>query len=225
MAIARALANEPSILLADEPTGNLDSRTSREVMELFGQLNRDDGITIILVTHDAEVARHARAHGRHSRRPDHLRFDRFRAGRRSRASHGVNQRTLLIIQGGTRSVKRLLFWLVVAGGHRGAGRRRLQLFLRLEIGRRRGKYRTAAVDAETSSSRSFHRHGAAGAERAGRGLCFRPDSDGPRRLQRQGEEGAASGGDRSAALQGPARSGRRPRWTAPRPICCRPRPS
>jgi ABC-type lipoprotein export system ATPase subunit len=60
VAIARALANEPSILLADEPTGNLDSRTSREVMELFRQLNRDDGITIILVTHDAEVAQHAR---------------------------------------------------------------------------------------------------------------------------------------------------------------------
>ena len=59
VAIARALANEPSILMADEPTGNLDSRTSREVMDLFGQLNEDDGITIILVTHDAEVARHA----------------------------------------------------------------------------------------------------------------------------------------------------------------------
>jgi ABC-type lipoprotein export system ATPase subunit len=60
VAIARALANEPAILLADEPTGNLDSRTSREVMELFGQLNRNEGITIILVTHDAGVARHAR---------------------------------------------------------------------------------------------------------------------------------------------------------------------
>ena len=60
VAIARALANEPSILLADEPTGNLDSHTSREVMELFGQLNRQDGITIILVTHDQEVAKHAR---------------------------------------------------------------------------------------------------------------------------------------------------------------------
>ncbi len=59
VAIARALANEPSILLADEPTGNLDSHTSREVMELFGQLNRDDGLTIILVTHDQAVARHA----------------------------------------------------------------------------------------------------------------------------------------------------------------------
>jgi ABC-type lipoprotein export system ATPase subunit len=60
VAIARALANEPPILLADEPTGNLDSRTSREVMDLFQQLNRDDGITIILVTHDQEVARRAR---------------------------------------------------------------------------------------------------------------------------------------------------------------------
>jgi ABC-type lipoprotein export system ATPase subunit len=60
VAIARALANQPPILLADEPTGNLDSRTSREVMELFRQLNTDDGITIVLVTHDQEVARHAR---------------------------------------------------------------------------------------------------------------------------------------------------------------------
>lgn len=60
VAIARALANQPPILLADEPTGNLDSRTSREVMELFAQLNAADGITIILVTHDQEVARHAR---------------------------------------------------------------------------------------------------------------------------------------------------------------------
>jgi putative ABC transport system ATP-binding protein len=60
VAIARALANEPPILLADEPTGNLDTRTSREVMEIFGQLNREDGITIVLVTHDQEVARHAR---------------------------------------------------------------------------------------------------------------------------------------------------------------------
>jgi putative ABC transport system ATP-binding protein len=59
VAIARALANDPSILLADEPTGNLDSRTSREVMELLEHLNKDDKITIILVTHDQEVARWA----------------------------------------------------------------------------------------------------------------------------------------------------------------------
>ena len=60
VAIARAMVNEPAILLADEPTGNIDSHTSREVMDLFRRLNRDDGITIILVTHDQEVAQHAR---------------------------------------------------------------------------------------------------------------------------------------------------------------------
>jgi putative ABC transport system ATP-binding protein len=60
VAIARALANEPSILLADEPTGNLDSRTAREILDLFRQLNLEDKITIILVTHDQEVARNAR---------------------------------------------------------------------------------------------------------------------------------------------------------------------
>jgi putative ABC transport system ATP-binding protein len=60
VAIARAMANEPSILLADEPTGNIDSRTSREVMDLFRTLNGEDGITIILVTHDQEVASYAR---------------------------------------------------------------------------------------------------------------------------------------------------------------------
>jgi ABC-type lipoprotein export system ATPase subunit len=60
VAIARAMANQPSILLADEPTGNLDSHTSQEVMELVEHLNREDGITIILVTHDRGVADCAR---------------------------------------------------------------------------------------------------------------------------------------------------------------------
>jgi ABC-type lipoprotein export system ATPase subunit len=60
VAIARAIINDPAILMADEPTGNLDSRTSKEVMELFHELNERDGITIILVTHDPSVARHAR---------------------------------------------------------------------------------------------------------------------------------------------------------------------
>ncbi|MCI0492301.1 MAG: ABC transporter ATP-binding protein [Planctomycetes bacterium] len=59
VAIARALVNRPSILLADEPTGNLDSQTSREVISLFRQLNVDQGITVILVTHDQDVARNA----------------------------------------------------------------------------------------------------------------------------------------------------------------------
>ncbi|HZN35026.1 MAG TPA: ABC transporter ATP-binding protein [Pirellulaceae bacterium] len=60
VAIARALVNEPAILMADEPTGNLDSRTSREVIGLFRQLNEQQKITVILVTHDQDVARHAR---------------------------------------------------------------------------------------------------------------------------------------------------------------------
>jgi ABC-type lipoprotein export system ATPase subunit len=60
VAIARALVNQPSILMADEPTGNLDSRTSKEVIQLFRERNEASGITVILVTHDQDVARHAR---------------------------------------------------------------------------------------------------------------------------------------------------------------------
>ncbi len=58
VAIARALVNRPAIVLADEPTGNLDSRTTLEVLALFQQLNRE-GLTLMLVTHEAEVARYA----------------------------------------------------------------------------------------------------------------------------------------------------------------------
>ncbi|MEP6809036.1 MAG: ABC transporter ATP-binding protein [Chthoniobacterales bacterium] len=59
VAIARALVNDPEVLLADEPTGNLDSRTSVEVMDIFQQLN-DRGITIIMVTHESDIASYAR---------------------------------------------------------------------------------------------------------------------------------------------------------------------
>jgi putative ABC transport system ATP-binding protein len=56
VAIARALANNPSVILADEPTGNLDSKTANEIMEILIELNRNSGITMIMITHEADIA-------------------------------------------------------------------------------------------------------------------------------------------------------------------------
>jgi putative ABC transport system ATP-binding protein len=69
VAIARALVNEPSMILADEPTGNLDTRTSIEVMGIFQRLNRDQGITVLLITHEMDIAEYG------------TRLIRFRDGR------------------------------------------------------------------------------------------------------------------------------------------------
>lgn len=59
VAIARALVNDPSLILADEPTGNLDTKTGNEIMEIFKKLNKEKNITIVLVTHDPDVAKAA----------------------------------------------------------------------------------------------------------------------------------------------------------------------
>jgi putative ABC transport system ATP-binding protein len=56
VAIARALINHPTLILADEPTGNLDKKSGEEILEIFSRLNRDEGVAVIVVTHDSEVA-------------------------------------------------------------------------------------------------------------------------------------------------------------------------
>jgi putative ABC transport system ATP-binding protein len=60
VAIARALLNNPSLILADEPTGNLDTKTSDEIMTIFRNLNQDKGITIVMVTHEADIGGQAK---------------------------------------------------------------------------------------------------------------------------------------------------------------------
>ena len=80
VAIARALINQPSIILADEPTGNLDTRTSIEVMGIFQRLNRERGITVILITHEMDIAEYG------------TRLIRFRDGRIQLDQPVVNRR-------------------------------------------------------------------------------------------------------------------------------------
>jgi putative ABC transport system ATP-binding protein len=89
VAIARALVNHPSLVLADEPTGNLDTETSFEIMELLTRLHREQGVTIVLVTHEADIAAHA---GRRiTFRDGHVISD-VRASGVSRAGFGGRER-------------------------------------------------------------------------------------------------------------------------------------
>ena len=80
VAIARALVSDPTVLLADEPTGNLDTRTSHEVMELITQLNREQGLTTVMVTHEPEMATYAH---RTIRFVDGLTVDRSRTAEKA----------------------------------------------------------------------------------------------------------------------------------------------
>jgi putative ABC transport system ATP-binding protein len=82
VAIARALINRPKLILADEPTGNLDTKTSDEIMRLFQQLNQEKGMTIIFVTHDPETAAYCN-------RVIHIRDGQIERDERKRAERGI----------------------------------------------------------------------------------------------------------------------------------------
>ena len=108
VAIARALANDPPILLADEPTGNLDSATGRQVIELLLDVNRRRGTTLVLVTHDPELAARRRRRDRAARRPRRqtTRAPRRRPRADERSSSGWRARELRA------SWRRLLFFFI-----------------------------------------------------------------------------------------------------------------
>ncbi len=86
VAIARAIVTKPALLLADEPTGNLDTKTSIEIMDLITSLNRDRGITVVMVTHEEDIAAHAKRL---------LRFVDGRLGSDSAVKHGMEATDVL----------------------------------------------------------------------------------------------------------------------------------
>ena len=96
MAIARALVNDPELILADEPTGNLDSRTSVEIMEILQRLNRERQITVVLITHEPDIAEYADARDHGPRR----RGEERRAGARAGATPRPSSAPLPPVRGG-----------------------------------------------------------------------------------------------------------------------------
>jgi len=93
VAIARALVNDPPIIMADEPTGNLDSTSGAEVMEILHRLHREKGITVVMVTHDEEIGAQAeRIKGHHCGNGHTRRRDRRPGGADCTAARRANQR-------------------------------------------------------------------------------------------------------------------------------------